>query len=849
MKNKLHQYFTDLNEYFSPSKILFNSFISSFLLIWMDYKNLISQFGSDVFGKFMIIFFLVILLFLVFLNYKKLSYSLYAKDLSETDIILISVSINLVSLLCFRIIALYNLNFITIILFFSFLALFGLIFLRVLRIGTDSLKEPVTSITVDLRLIINNEIEYEKNFILGEDAVEYDLLDREPIVNELKSLIKDYNSEERLVIGIEGKWGTGKSTIVNNLSNEIKDNDEILIIDEFNPWVYENNAAMFKGLLDKVFDRETFEISSEELTRIKKSFFSLVFGEKFNGLQNLINETKYDEQALLKRINNYLNKNNRKIVLIIDNLDRLSSDKIVLILSFIHNVLSGIENFIIILAYDQEELNDILLSENISKKYLSKLIQKRIILPVPNKSTIVRISYLSLSNILKGFNIEYSETELQFIVNSLVNQGLELRELKRIINSIILPLRKFTTHKYFTDYFILELIKYFDYDLYLEMYENPDMFITFDSKDYAWDKAKQNNENKEYFDKLSKKHGNYFSLLQLNFSKVKDYLNGSDLNLRTSYTRQDPAYKNAHKNKRIYSADFYSMYFNFSLTKEAEISEKMNEFLVSNNPSKSGTDAAIEYIYSLDIEEQNYSLMHIEYIGDDILLENRIYFIEELLKNLDAVSDERPFLGISNRERIIILISELLVVIKDEKTIKSFLNENLNKINDISNLDSLIYWTNSKEKVKIENDNIASIVKEHLGNIIIKIVSNKVNIFDYDLNKKGNLISVYKYYLSEDKDLDELKEYLKGLYNKNTLYKILYEFIFSSTDGSTYEYYVSQDFEKLNDMEMIFELINQTEPEDEKQTIIKEIYFLTKEEIFTSSDMSERGVMNLNYRL
>ncbi len=114
MKNKLHQYFTDLNEYFSPSKILFNSFISSFLLIWMDYKNLISQFGSDVFGKFMIIFFLVILLFLVFLNYKKLSYSLYAKDLSETDIILISVSINLVSLLCFRIIALYNLNFITI---------------------------------------------------------------------------------------------------------------------------------------------------------------------------------------------------------------------------------------------------------------------------------------------------------------------------------------------------------------------------------------------------------------------------------------------------------------------------------------------------------------------------------------------------------------------------------------------------------------------------------------------------------------------------------------------------------------------------------------------------------------
>lgn len=849
MKNKLHQYFNDLNEYFSPSKILFNSFISSFLLIWMDYKNLVSQFSSNVFGKFMIVFFLVILLSLVFLNYKKLSHSLQAQVLTETDTVLISISINLMSLLLFRILVLNNLNLITIILIFSFLTLLGLMFLRVLKIGTDSLAEPTTSITVDLRLIINDEIEYDKNFILSEDAVEYDLLGRNPIVDELKNLIKNYNSEERLVIGIEGKWGTGKSTIIKNLINEIKDNDEILIIDEFNPWVYENNSAMFKGLLDKVFDREKLEISSEELTRIKKSFFSLIFGEKFNGLQNLINEDKYDEQALLKRINNYLNKNNRKIVLIIDNLDRLSSDKIILILSFVHNVLSGIENFIIILAYDQEELNDILLNENISKKYLNKLIQKRIILPVPNKSTIVRISNLSLSNILKGFNIEYSETDLQFIVNSLVNQGLDLRELKRIVNSIILPLRKFTTHKYFTDYFILELIKYFDYDLYLEMYGKRDMFITFDSKEYTWDKVKQNNENKEYFDKLSKKHGDYFSLLQLIFPKVEKYLKGLNLTSETLYTRQDSAYKNAHKNKRIHSADFYSMYFNFSLTKEAEISEKMNELLVSNTHSKSNTDAAIEYIYSLDTEEQNYSLMHLEYIGDDILLENRIYFIEELLKNLDAVSDERPLFGISNREKIIILISELLIVIKEEQTIKSFLNENLNKINDISDLDRLIYWTNSKEKARIENDNIASVVKEHLGNIISNIVSNKVNIFDCDLNKKGNVFSIYKYYLSESKDLDEFKKYLKGLYNKDTLYKILYEFVFSSTDGSTYEYYVSQDFEKLNDMEMIFELINQTEPENEKQTIIKEIYTLTKEEIFTSSDMSERGVMNLNYRL
>ena len=412
-----------------------------------------------------------------------------------------------------------------------------------------------------------------------------------------------------------------------------------------------------------------------------------------------------------------------------------------------------------------------------------------------------------------------------------------------------MPLREFTTHKYFSDYFILELIKYFDYDLYLEMYGKRDMFITFDSKEYTLDKVKQNNENKEYFDKLSKKHGDYFSLLELIFPKVKNYLRGLNLTSETLYTRQDPEYKSAHKNKRIYSADFYLMYFNFSLTKEAEISEQMNKLFVSNAHLKSSTDAAIEYIFSLNTEDQNYSLMHLEYIGDDIFLEDRIYFIEKLLENLDAVSDERPFFRVSNREKIIILISELLIAIKDEQTIKSFLNKNLNKINDISNLDRLIYWTNSKEKARIGNDNITSIVKEHLNDNITELMNNKINIFDCESNRKGNLFSIYKYYLNENKDVNELKEYLKELYNKDTLYKILYEFIHSSTDGSLFEYYVSQDFEKLNDMDMILELIHQTDPENEKQEIIKEIYILTKNKEFVSSDMSERGVMTLSYRL
>ena len=83
------------------------------------------------------------------------------------------------------------------------------------------------------------------------ERCDQDLLGRAAFSRQLGKALFEYNSSEGLVIGLYGKWGTGKTSVINMAINELESlstEDNKALIIRFMPWNYSdknNNRSSF----------------------------------------------------------------------------------------------------------------------------------------------------------------------------------------------------------------------------------------------------------------------------------------------------------------------------------------------------------------------------------------------------------------------------------------------------------------------------------------------------------------------------------------------------------------------------------------------------------------------------
>ena len=76
--------------------------------------------------------------------------------------------------------------------------------------------------------------------VLDEEAVDYDLLHREDLIENIIRTVADCYPNKKLVLSLSGKWGSGKTTVLNIVKKRLQESENILIIDDFDPWNYED---------------------------------------------------------------------------------------------------------------------------------------------------------------------------------------------------------------------------------------------------------------------------------------------------------------------------------------------------------------------------------------------------------------------------------------------------------------------------------------------------------------------------------------------------------------------------------------------------------------------------------
>lgn len=478
----------------------------------------------------------------------------------------------------------------------------------------------------------------DKNIILIEDniKIQKDLFGRNQIINNLSSSISSsmkYNN--CFTIGVVGEWGSGKSTIIELVKEDINKNEilnkNVVIVDDFDPWAIKSQDALVLAFYNTIIENLGENIGYFKRKKIQNALINISTNIPYIGkgigsfFDNRIDDyTEYKEiKADLKE---KLENSNKRLIFIIDNLDRMNSNNVLFLLTLI-GTLFKLPNITYIVAYDKDRMNTIFKIDKINSKYLEKIINKEIVIPKIHDSIKQNIFYNCLKKciIWEGCD-EFSDEIPKKIATKFDN----IRSFIKFLNLIIYDINYTSLYQY--DYLIIRTIEFLDYNLYLKIYDNKD-FVTKIIKDENDFKGKY----KDFYEEI--KLSSFFDLLQL--------LSGSLSNFNILKNLKEN--KNLLTNKRIIenynficNSFYFENYFSFSkYTKEyIEIKNHFElKYYMTYKKTKTFFDKNKKYLENSYLDALQLYLIDIESIENNDKIINAklylfIYFLEKIVNNI-----------------------------------------------------------------------------------------------------------------------------------------------------------------------------------------------------------------------
>ena len=462
--------------------------------------------------------------------------------------------------------------------------------------------------------------------------IEEDILSRSSLAENVYRQIININSKKSFSIGITGEWGSGKTSFINlikELVKKDKENHNDLIVCDFNPWLNTNTNSIVQDFFDTIeseISKFSMDISKdihrygESVSNFDGSGNVKAFLESLNILKKSNLTKDFTElNALIKKLD-------KKIVVFIDDVDRLQSTEIMDVLKLIRNT-AGFDCFIYVVAFDKDYLVESLSSINIPKavKYSEKIFVTEIkLLPM----TLVQKTDL-LQQILVKFLPQSEQEILEILADKrsvlksqnykiFVNPLENIRDIKRFSNLFIVNFSKIEHDIVFKEYLALQLLKYRYYEIYLLMFNQSSSFFTSYSQ-----QVKYSTQTKIVL-KLEKDENGYGSIInEFSKSKLKLYLQ----NERNNFSASDiinignlidallPRYNSyVSKLSMIYSINYFKYFreeiseFDLSLDEFTEnfrlpVDELKNRISIWNTQNK--IEKVRFHFYLTDIKEIN----------------------------------------------------------------------------------------------------------------------------------------------------------------------------------------------------------------------------------------------------
>jgi len=306
-----------------------------------------------------------------------------------------------------------------------------------------------------------------------------------------------------LVVGLEGDWGSGKTTLINMVKDLLSSEKETescifelpekpLIID-FQPWLYSGLHSLLETFLKQLASEinampwsykgsEALSTGSslmglaKDLSKYASAFEAFVpgigpvggiIGEGAGMLQESMSKARSAIQpnlsSLKEKISEKLKDNEISILVIIDDIDRLRPAEIRTIMQLVKAV-GDFQGMTYLLAYDPRPVEKALSEEDVhhGREYLEKIIQVSHQVPRPGQVSLRRLLIQKIEQLIEKQSLNLKEAEQQnwhHAVGECLRQAVRHpRDIVRLINRVSLLTPALQGNVDFGDLLVFEML-------------------------------------------------------------------------------------------------------------------------------------------------------------------------------------------------------------------------------------------------------------------------------------------------------------------------------------------------------------------------------------------------------
>lgn len=329
---------------------------------------------------------------------------------------------------------------------------------------------------------------------------------------QLAKAICEFPAKETFVVGLYGAWGSGKTSILNMTMEYLSDllrmgcGQNILIV-PFNPW----NFTSCNQLIDQFFKAILLKLDCNDQTQKQKAVgdalkkYSAIFGlaeyipvvgpflkilpQLFNGMgEQLIESAEAKDNNILfqkEQVRNALNEFPGKIVVVIDDIDRLPNDQIRLIFQLVTSV-ADFPHMIYLLSFDKKVVSNALkdTQQCDGEEYLEKIIQVPFEIPFVKSETIYGILHGELTALSPTeTDPTYQKEHWQSVFDNCISPYIKtLRDINRFINTLRFKFPPLAEEVNFIDLAGITAIQLFDAPVYEWIKRNKDDLLGWSSR-------------------------------------------------------------------------------------------------------------------------------------------------------------------------------------------------------------------------------------------------------------------------------------------------------------------------------------------------------------------------------
>ncbi len=614
-----------------------------------------------------------------------------------------------------------------------------------------------------------------------------DILGRGYFARQLGQAILSFDSIDNITIGLYGKWGTGKTSIINlalkeieNQVSDMKEEDKPTIL-MFEPWNFTDNQNLivqffnqlknklkvknYAGFAEGVAEAldsyaDAFELASD-IPVIGKyiSLFKMTANFASNDIKSRCNSTSISDtkDKLIKE----LKKKNKKIIVVIDDIDRLSNEQIRMVFQLVNQV-AGLPNIIYLLSMDKDIVVRALkkVQDCDGEEYLEKIVQVPFSIPKLDKDKVLNLFLYKIDEILnKKEKLNFDKNHWSKVYWKCINPYINtIRDVNRIINTFQFRYNLVCDEVNFVDMLAIEVVHTMKPQIHEWIIKNKNDICGGSSGYSGVVYAEQDIKREKYIEKLKEIGGEEaLEVIATLFPKIDKEIN---------HNYESVSEDDLRKNQRIADSNKFKVYFSLDVS-DVTIPHSM----LIHSIKKMNKDELQNLISELNNSEKIISYLRELKSYSDEVPSDRIYLLIEILyKNMQSFVGEvwKSIISFSAQQYAELCIDSLLKRIEssDEKYIiyvGIIENADLKTLNSMAadiNRIELAYGRLASKSV----DEKKQIIKIEQLNELEKIYVTRIN---YILGSQHSLFECNKIffiiYLWKNFDKESCHKYISNL--------------------------------------------------------------------------------------